>query len=217
MSTAREFQPVSVEAYLDGELRAKRKHEYVNGLVYQMAGANNAHNLIAINNIVSLGPQLRSQPCQVYNSDTKVRVEKGRGTRFYYPVCLVACNLNPSHDTFQDQPVVIIEVISESTRRTDEQEKREAYLSLPSLQVYLLVEQSSFSTVVYRRADGDFIREVYSGFSSITPSPEVQYQLPLAELYENVVLTAVVKEEDESFSLQPSVRLYFRVVTNAAL
>lgn len=202
MSTAPESQPVSVEAYLDGELRAKHKHEYVNGVVYQMAGANNAHNQIATNSIVSLGPQLRGQPCQVFNSDTKVRVKRGRGTRFYYPDCLVTCNLNPSHDTFQDQPVVIIEVISESTRRTDEQEKREAYLSLPSLLVYLLVEQSSFSAVVYRLADGDFIREVYSGLSSIIPLPEIQCQLPLSELYESVVLTAVVKEDDESFSLQ---------------
>lgn len=196
MSTAPEPQPVSVEAYLDGELRAKHKREYVNGVVYQMAGANNAHNLIATNSIISLGPQLRGQPCQVFNSDTKVRVKSERGTRFYYPDCLVTCDPNTSHDTFQDQPVVIIEVISESTRRTDEQEKREAYLSLPSLQVLVLVEQSSFSAVVYRRAGGDFKREVYSGLPSIIPLPEIQCQLPLAELYENVVLTAVVKEDD---------------------
>ncbi len=202
MSTVPESQPVSVEAYLDGELRAKHKHEYVNGVVYQMAGATNAHNRIATNSIVSLGPQLRGQPCQVFNSDTKLRVKRVRATRFYYPDCFVVCHPNPSHDTFQDQPVVIIEVISESTRRTDEQEKCDAYLSLPSLQVYVLVEQSSFSAVVYRRADGDFLREVYSGLSSVIPLSEIKCQLPLAELYENVVLTSLVKEVDESFSLQ---------------
>ena len=77
MSTAPESQPISVEAYLDGELRAKHKHEYVNGAVYQMTEANNAHNRIATNGTGLLYAQLRGQPCQVFNSDTKVRVKMG--------------------------------------------------------------------------------------------------------------------------------------------
>ncbi len=201
MSNAPESQPISVEAYLKGEAIAKRKHEYVTGVVYLMVGATNAHNRIATNGTVSLGSQLRGQPCQVFNSDTKVRVKTVRGTKFYYPDFLVVCRPNPSSDTFQDQPVVVVEVISESTRRTDEQEKRDAYLSLPTLQVYVLVEQSSLAVVVHRRSGGDFMREVYCGMSSIVPLPEIHCQLPLADLYEDVVLTPVVNEDDESYAL----------------
>ncbi len=202
MSTVSESQPVSVEAYLHGEAIAKHKHEYVNGFLYMMAGGTNAHSRIATNGLVSLGSQLRGAPCQVFNSDTKVRVKTVRGTKFYYPDFLVVCRPNPSNDTFQDQPVVIVEVISESTRRTDEQEKRDAYLSLPTLRVYVLVEQSSFSAVVHRRSRGDFLREVVCGISSIVRLPEIHCQLPLADLYENVVLTPVVNEDADTYELQ---------------
>ena len=130
--------------------------------------------------------QLRRKPCQVSNSDTKIRVRLARGTRFYYPDLSVVCRLNPPHDTFQDAPAVIVEVISESTRRTDESEKREAYLSIDALCVYILVEQATAAVVVYRRTDNDFVRETYVGCDAIIPLPEIECELLVADLYENV-------------------------------
>ena len=186
MSTARQKQPVSVADYLSVEHNALRKHEYVEGDVYAMVGATNTHNRIATNGTVSLGQQLRGRTCQVFNSDTKVRVRQTRGTRFYYPDFSVVCRVNPASDTYQDAPVVIVEIISESTRRTDEYEKRESYLSINSLQVYVRVEQTSAAAVVDRRVDSGFEREVYVGLDAVIPLPEIECQLPLAELYEKV-------------------------------
>jgi Uma2 family endonuclease len=186
MSTARQLQPISVAEYLSGEQNAVHKHEYVEGIIYAMVGATNAHNRIATNGTVALGRQLRGKSCQVFNSDTKIRVRQTRGTRFYYPDLSVVCRVNPAGDTFQDEPVLIIEVISESTRRTDEYEKRESYLSINSLRAYIRIEQSSAAAVVDRRIDSGFEREVYIGQDAVIPLPEIQCDLPLAELYENV-------------------------------
>jgi Uma2 family endonuclease len=198
MSTAPHCQPIAVSDYLRGEATARHKHEYVEGVVYAMVGATNAHNRIATNGTVVLGGQLRGKPCQVFNSDTKIRVRLARGTRFYYPDVSVVCQLNPPGDTFQDAPVVIIEVISESTRRTDEYEKREAYLSIGTLCVYILVEQSDAVAVVHRRADSGFARETYLGDHSVIPLPEVECELRLAELYENVVFPPPTSDDEEA-------------------
>jgi Uma2 family endonuclease len=101
MCTAADSQPVSVEAYLEGEANAKHKHEYVNGFVYLMVGATNTHNRIVTNGTVALGAQLRGARCQVFNSDTKVRVKTLRATRFYYPDFYVVCLPNPSSEPFR--------------------------------------------------------------------------------------------------------------------
>jgi len=112
MSTAPLFQLISVRDYLVGEGQVKHQHENVEGAVYLMAGATNAHNRIAKNATGSLYYKLRGQRCQVFNSDAKLRVRLSRGTRFYYPDTMVICQPNPPNETFHDAPIVIIEVIS---------------------------------------------------------------------------------------------------------
>ena len=186
MSSAPHTEPISIPDYLADEQSAKRKHEYVDGVVYAMVGATNSHNRIATNATISLGEQLRGRPCQVFNSDTKIRVRQSRGTRFYYPDLSVSCRPNPSNDTFQDAPIVIVEVLSGSTRRVDEREKMEAYLSIHSLCVYILVEQSTAAVQLYRRLDSGFAREAYAGFDAIIPLPEINCQLPLVDVYDQV-------------------------------
>src|ERR1700739_1709104 len=89
MSTAKRLQLMSVEDYLAGELASPVKHEYLGGVVYAMAGARNAHNLIASNTLVGFGSRLRGKHCRAYNSDTKVRIRLPNHFRFYYPEVMV--------------------------------------------------------------------------------------------------------------------------------
>ena len=196
MSTARQFQPISGQDYLKGEQTAKRKHEFVDGVVCVMADVTVQHNRIASNTTVVVGSQLRGQKCQVFNSDMKVRVRTSQGTRFYYPDLSVVCQPNADTESFHDSPVVIVEVISESTRRIDEYEKRDAYLSMTSLFVYILIEQSSAAALVYRRIDSGFDREVYTGLDAIVPLPEIDCELALKDLYENVEFKPIVSDDE---------------------
>jgi Uma2 family endonuclease len=189
MSAAISWNLVSVEEYLAAELDSPVKHEYLAGVVYAMAGARNSHNLIATSTIVAVGARLRGLSCRPYNSDTKIRIRMPNQVRFYYPDASVICRANPASDSYQDEPVVLFEVLSRETRRIDEGEKKEAYLTISSLGVYVLVEQHSQTVVLFRRSETGFTREVYSGLEAVMPLPEIGIELPLAEIYDGVEFT----------------------------
>jgi Uma2 family endonuclease len=185
MSTATKLNLVSVEDYLEAELSSPTKHEYLGGVIYAMAGARNAHNLIAGNIFAALHLRLRGQRCRPRNSDTKIRISLPAHLRFYYPDASVVCQSNPRTDSFQDESAVIFEVLSAKTRRIDDGEKRDAYLTIPSLAVYVLVEQDAPAVVAYRRTEKGFVREVYQGLEAVLPLKEIGIELPFSEIYEN--------------------------------
>ncbi|MEQ1858326.1 MAG: Uma2 family endonuclease [Chthoniobacteraceae bacterium] len=186
---AAQDQLVTVEDYLAAERASTQKHEYLCGVVYGMAGAGNRHNRIATNIVVAIGAQLRGKNCQPFNSDTKVRLRRFEDIRFYYPDAQIVCRQNPLDDAFQDEPVVVFEVVSDSTRRTDEQEKRVAYCSIPSMAAYVVVEQERAAAIVWRRAPIGFTREEYAGLDAVLPFPEVEVQLALRDVFEGALDT----------------------------
>lgn len=195
MTALRKLDLVSVADYLAAELRAEVKHEYLGGVVHAMAGARILHNRIAGNIFARLHLRLSGQPCQPYNSDTKIRVQLPTQERFYYPDCSVVCDSNPSDQSFQDKPVVIFEVLSRKTQRIDGGEKKDAYLTIPSLRMYVLVEQETAGLVAFRRAGDQFVREVYQGREATLPLPEIGTELPLSEIYGDLQLTVEADEE----------------------
>jgi Uma2 family endonuclease len=178
---------ITVSDYLAGEEFSDIKHEYLGGTVHAMAGATIRHNKIALNSLATLHGILRGKPCQPFNSDTKVRIEFPDHTRFYYPDAMVVCQSNPDSQHYQTQPVVVIEVLSDSTRRADLSEKRDAYLTIPSLKVLLFVEPETPAVTLHRRLpEGGFTMEHHDGLDAIIPLPEIEASLTLADLYERV-------------------------------
>jgi Uma2 family endonuclease len=197
MSAVPQLRRVPVEEYLAGELGSPVKHEYVGGFVYAMSGGRNAHNLIASNTLVALGVRLRGSGCRPYNSDTKIRIRLPTQMRFYYPDASVICRPNPQTDSFQDEPAVIVEVLSRRSRRIDEGEKREAYLTIPSLCAYILIEQETAAVVVDRRTEQGFSQESYQGLEASIPLPELGIELPLSEIYDGIAF-AQESDDDEA-------------------
>ncbi len=191
MTAVRKISVLTVEEYLQGEKEAMVRHEYVAGSVHAMSGASNQHNTISTNCAGWLYVMLRGKPCQPFNSDTKVRVNLPDQTRFYYPDVMVVCHANPPEDHFQEHPVLIVEVLSPSTRRIDQTEKKDAYLCLPSLQVLLLVESDRPAVTTFQRnAFGKFERVDYEGLDDVIPLKEIDGDLPLSVLYERVKFVA---------------------------
>ncbi len=180
-------EPVSIADYLATEETSPVERGFLRGMVFAMPRHSNRHNIIGGNALGILHNQLRGKTCQPFNSDTKIRIQFPDQTRFYYPNAMVVCAPNPASDRFQDRPVVVIEVLSESTRRTDLGEKLDAYLTIPSLGVLLYVEPDiPFVTVHRRRAEGGFATELHSGLDAVIPLPEIDATLSLADLYERV-------------------------------
>ena len=187
MSTVRINATISVADYLAGELVSNVKHEYISGAVFAMVGARNAHNMIAVNALLAFGTRLKGQTCRPFNSDTKIRIRISDHVRFYYPDMSVVCQGNALSDTFQDQPVVIVEVLSEGTRRLDDGEKRDAYFTIPSLTHYILLEQDGIVAVVYQRVGQKFERQEFTDIDDVITLDNLSLSLPLREFYDGVV------------------------------
>ena len=139
MSTARVFDFISADEYLEGEKNASIKHEYVRGRVFALAGASDDHNRVAGNIFALLWGAANRQGCRIYISDMKVRIPDGR---FYYPDVMAVCQ-EDVNNYYKENPCLIVEVLSRSTKGTDRREKAEAYFTLPSLTAYLMVDSQT--------------------------------------------------------------------------
>lgn len=187
------FRPVAIDEYLTGELSSAVRHEYVAGRVYAMVGSRHVHQLIASNALAEIHLQLKGKSCRVLNSDSKVRVQSMSTTCFYYPDVSVVCGENILDGTFQDRPTVVIEVLSDATRRIDEGEKLLAYCSIPTLTACILFEPQTAAAVVHRRIENGFQPLVYAGLDSMIPLPEIGVHLGLASVYANVSFSSEAK------------------------
>ena len=179
-----EHRYVSVEEYLEGELHSQLRHEYVEGRVYAMAGASDDHNRIAGNVFSFLHSALRGKPCEPFMSDMKARISSQLASSFYYPDVLVACDPTDNEKYYRERPVVIVEVLSRQTRRTDEREKAMAYRLVSSVEVYLLVEQDCLRITVLHRADNDWHREVIEGRTAALKLECLGLEIPMERIYE---------------------------------
>ncbi len=181
-----ELNLIAAEEYLASELMSPVKREYIGGKAYAKEEANNRHNLIASNVLGATGFRLRGSHYHALNSDTKIRIRLATHIRFYYPDASVIYQSNPGDEYHQDEPAILFEVLMPNTRRIDEGEKKEAYLTIPSVSVYALVEMQAPSVLVYRRTEHGFVPEVYEGLDAVLSLPEIGIDLPLAEIYEAV-------------------------------
>ena len=189
MAVLKTDKSTSVEDYLSGELIAETKHEYLGGVVHAMAGAKVGHNRAAGNIFRFLGNSLDGKPCEPFNSDMKVRIELPEQTRFYYPDVMVVCDSLDDDESYQDKPVVVVEVLSESTRRVDMGEKREAYRAISTLRVMLIVDPERPHVTVDRRcANGGFDTEFYTALDQVIPLPEISAELRMADVYAGMEL-----------------------------
>lgn len=177
MDTSKSWFHLSVEDYLEGEKDATVKHEYVHGEVFALAGASDVHNTVALNIALALTPAARQKDCRVYTSDMKVRVEDV----FYYPDVMFVCDDGPDPH-YKTMPCVIVEVLSPGTLRTDTNEKRYAYLKMPSLQLYLLVDsRRRFVWGLYRTKTGWQERVFTEG--EAVPVPCAEVELTASDIY----------------------------------
>lgn len=140
---------ITEEQYLQGELVAEIKHEFIDGEVYAMAGTNEAHNLLSINMLSELRNKLKDTPCRTFIADMKVKVAND----FFYPDVMVVCQQDNEFEYYKQSPVIIVEVLSKSTRRFDKTAKRLKYQNIPSLEEYVLIEQSIGEIEVFRKKD----------------------------------------------------------------
>ncbi|WNB74482.1 Uma2 family endonuclease [Methylomonas koyamae] len=176
--------------YLQGEEAATVKREYLDGEVWAMAGASDAHVSIAGNVFFLLKQALKQSPCRPYISDMKVNVAAANA--FFYPDVLVTCHPKDRENRlFKQYPVFIAEVLSPSTEAFDRGAKFAAYRQLDSLQSYWLIDSRTQAIDCFRRtADNAWLLHSYTSPSDKLALPELDLALDFAEIYADVTLDA---------------------------
>ncbi|MGA1367618.1 MAG: Uma2 family endonuclease [Blastocatellia bacterium] len=197
MALAKEKIALTVEEYLASERASVERHEYLDGLVYAMAGESPTHGTICTNLISEVRVQLKGTPCQAWSKDCKVRSgpvldPRDRKGLFSYPDLVVFCGEPSFHDAHRDvltNPVVIIEVLSPSTEVFDRGEKFARLRNWnPSLLDYLLVSQSSPLVEQFtRREDGSWLYRFGEDLSASLSIESIGCTLRLAEVYDRIV------------------------------
>ena len=142
------------EEYLEIERKAEFKSEYYNGEMFAMAGGSPRHAFIIGNLVYEFVGQLKGRACQVGSSDLRLRVSPSG--LYTYPDVMVICGEPRYADDQKDtllNPIVIVEVLSESTREYDLGRKFWFYRELPSVHEYIMVEQDAPRIVQWTRQD----------------------------------------------------------------
>jgi Uma2 family endonuclease len=157
--TAVPVATVSRAEYLRRERLTPFRNEFHRGRVVVMAGTSRVHNRIVTNLVRSLDTQLLEGPCNVYSSDMRVGILGGE--HYVYPDLVVTCGQEEYEDSELDillNPLVVIEVLSDSTEGYDRGEKFRLYQTIPSLREYVLVSQSPRRLEIYRKQpDGSWL------------------------------------------------------------
>lgn len=176
---------VTVVEYLHAEELSDVKHEYLNGVVHAMAGGTVRHGDISMRITSALMARLRGKPCSPHSADSAVNLSRNHDERYYYPDASVTCGpFDPSARVLEN-PVVIFEVLSPSTARIDQTEKKDAYLACESIQHYVIVEPERVEVTIYTRAADGWNLTIFNELTDALPLAAIEVDLPLAEIYEN--------------------------------
>ncbi len=176
----------SLEEYLALEAKSEDKHEYYKGEIFAMAGGTFRHAQIAENVFVALRRRLKGKPCQPKSSEMRLQTPSGLYT---YPDASVYCG-KPELSEAQTElknPVVIVEVLSASTRSYDRGEKFRLYRTIESFREYVLVESESVFVEHYSKQEtGEWVLREYASRSDEITLRAIEETLSLQEIYEEV-------------------------------
>ncbi len=172
------------DEYLEWEQQQEERYEYDGYGPVLMAGAREAHADIQRNLLIAVGTRLRGRPCRIYGTDMKMAT----GLSYRFPDALIVCGPREPGRLVAENPVVVFEILSDSTGGIDRITKFFEYRSVPSVQRYILVEQSVAGAEVFARAE-DWVGRIHRA-GAVLAIPEAGIELPLDELYEGLDLPA---------------------------
>lgn len=175
----------SAADYLAWEALQAERHEYLDGEVFAMAGAEDRHVTVAGNLYIALRQHLGGSPCRTYMSDMRLHV--AAASSYFYPDVLVTCS---AHDLaspmVKTEPKLIAEILSPGTAAYDRGLKFSHYRSIPGLEEYVLTDLDTRSTDCYRKGnDGLWVLHPFARGESVVLA-SVALELSAAQLFAEV-------------------------------
>jgi Uma2 family endonuclease len=175
--------PLSVEEYIQLELKSERRHEFINGQLIEMPGEKAINNKIAGFVYIFLMNHLFSRGYEVFTHD--VKLSDFGGNKYFYPDVFATKEQETEKNQYiKYEPEIIVEVISPTTHITDTVDKYIAYTAIPSLKYYLIVEpETVYVTLFSKNAEGKWEAMSYMRNTNVLALPQLGIDLPLNEVY----------------------------------
>lgn len=186
LAVSKQDKLISEAAYFELEKQTDTRHEFIDGHVYAMVGGSFNHGTLIGSIAGEIRNHLKGKPCRVFSEGTKVKItaNHGREPRYFYPDVVVDCSIEKADGNMLTTPVLVVEVLSASTHKYDETTKFQIYASIPTLEEYVLVEQSSAKVEIQRRRNNWAIEKYFLG-DSIT-FETIALTLAVEEIYDRV-------------------------------
>ena len=179
-----QLKQLDISGFLAWEEQQELRYEFDGTQTIAMSGGTDAHGAIQFGIARAVGVRLLGTPCRPYGSHLKVRTNKG----IRYPDAFVVCSPRVPSATVVTDPVVIFEILSESTLREDLLVKAAEYQAIPSVQRYIVLQQTHRIATVYHRRDGRWDFAFVSGDDAMLDMPEIGISVPLADIYAGITL-----------------------------
>jgi Uma2 family endonuclease len=179
---------ITAEEYLEMESTAIDKHEYYQGKIYAMSGASIPHNMIASNMIYLLKSKLKGGGCKPFGSDLRIHIPTN--SLYTYPDLSIICgDIDKTKDKFDTvtNPMVIIEILSLSTRDYDLGSKFNLYRDIPSLKEYILIDSEAIAiTHFFINQDNKWQLNDTKNIEGSLAINSISVSLNLIDIYEGV-------------------------------
>lgn len=177
----------TVEEYFELEKTSEIRHEYVYGKLIPMSGETRIANRVAINCTNLFDNTLNEKLFEVHSHDVKLMMDS---KLYRYPDVVVIPVTDDSDEYAVKQPILVVEVLSEGTKKIDRGEKLHQYSNLFSLQYYLLITQDKPFVEMYSRLDERWVLDFFTSLEEIIDLPILQVNLPLQTVYKKVKFPA---------------------------
>ena len=171
------LKPLTLEEFLDWERSQELRYEFDGIQPVAMTGGSRAHSLIATRVAAALVFQVKPR-CEAHGPELKV-ITTGR---VRYPDASVVCTPSGGEDDTVT-PRAIFEVLSPPTALTDRRVKAIEYAAVPTVMVYVLLEQNRPEITIRRRSTG-WEAESLIGIDAMLDLPEIGVTIPLAFIYD---------------------------------
>ncbi|GAB0119321.1 Uma2 family endonuclease [Acidisoma sp. 7E03] len=186
-------KPMTLEQFLAWENRQELRYEFDGFQAVAMTGGTAAHAGIQRNLLFSLTGRLRGKPCQPYGSELKIAA----AGRVRYPDAFVVCTPVANGAKVVTDAVIVFEILSEGTAQVDLFTKNAEYRATPSIQRYVVLEQTKVGAMVFARQGEDWLSEIL-GERDVLRLPEIGAEIPIIEFYADIDLETAPEEGEEA-------------------
>ncbi|MDQ2803580.1 MAG: Uma2 family endonuclease [Pseudomonadota bacterium] len=184
-------QPMTVEDFLAWEEHQELRYEFDGFSPVAMTGGTYEHDAIQVNLNRALANRLAGKRCRTHGNSIKIEVMGS----VRYPDAVVTCGPIERGSMVLRDPVVIFEVLSKGTARTDRMAKNREYASTASVHRYVMLEQGAIEATMFERAGEDWVGHILAD-GAVIRMPEIDIEIPLAELYERLDFSSSQAGED---------------------